>query len=512
MATNSKKKAAPKGKPGKSASGKKPSTRKTAPKKDPHHERRWLVLGIIALAQLMVVLDATVVNIALPSAQKDLGFGDDLRQWVVTAYALAFGSLLLLGGRLGDMFGRKWAFIIGLVGFAVASAVGGSAPNFEVLITARAAQGAFGALLAPASLALLTTIFTDPKERGKAFGVFGAVAGGGGALGLLLGGFLTEWLSWRWCLYVNLVIAVPAVILALRMLHNQAHPKRPPLDLLGTTTATLGLFALVFGFSNSETDSWTAPLTIAMLSLSVVLLLAFVVIESRVKHPLLPLEILADRTRGGSFLAIGIAGVATFAVFLFLTYYLQLTKGMSPIETGVAFLPITIVVVATSTSVNIRFLALVGPRPLISVGMLLGAVAMALLAQLTVDSSYFAIVLPALVILGVGLGLIFAPAIASATHGVERSQSGVASATVNVMQQVSGSIGTALLSSIFASAVTAFAVGKEQTPQLAQQAAVHGYTVTFWISAGIFLVGAIVVALTMESFKVESPAEELAGV
>jgi MFS family permease len=235
------------------------------PQDDPHHERRWLILGVIGIAQLMVVLDATIVNIALPSAQRDLGFSDDLRQWIVTAYALAFGSLLLLGGRLGDLFGRKYTFIGGLVGFAVASAIGGAAGSFGVLVAARALQGLFGAVLAPSALALLTVTFSDPAERGKAFGIFGAIAGGGAAIGLLLGGILTEVLSWRWCLYVNLLFALPTAVIAVRLLHNQADPQRPPIDVLGTLTATAGLFALVYGFSNSEMESWGHPVTIIML-------------------------------------------------------------------------------------------------------------------------------------------------------------------------------------------------------------------------------------------------------
>jgi MFS family permease len=326
------------------------------PNENPHHEKRWLILGVIAMAQLMVVLDATIVNIALPSAQRDLGFGDESRQWVVTAYALAFGSLLLLGGRLGDLFGRKWAFIGGLLGFAVASAVGGAAESFGVLVAARAGQGIFGAILAPSALALLSTIFVDPKERAKAFGIFGALAGGGAGIGLLLGGVLTDYLSWRWCLYVNLLFAVPAALFALRLLFNESDPNRPPLDLAGTVTATAGLFALVYGFSNSEMESWTHPVTVGMLSAAVLLLAAFVAIERRVAHPLLPLRVVADRTRGGSYLAIGLSGIAMFAVFLFLTYYLQQTKGFSPIRTGLAFLPLPVAITITAASVNIRFL------------------------------------------------------------------------------------------------------------------------------------------------------------
>ena len=467
-----------------------------------------MILGVIGIAQLMVVLDATIVNIALPSAQEDLGFSDDSRQWVVTAYALAFGSLLLLGGRLGDLFGRKWAFIGGLIGFAAASALGGAAGSFAVLVSARALQGAFGALLAPAALALLSTIFTDPAERGKAFGIFGAIAGGGAAVGLLLGGILTEWLSWRWCLYVNLLFALPAAFAALRLLVNQAQKDRPPIDWPGTFTATAGLFALVYGFSNSETNSWGHPVTIIALAASVVLLSAFAVIESRVAHPLLPLRVITDRTRGGAFLAIGISGIALFAVFLFLTYYLQQTKGLTPIQTGLAFLPMTAAIMITATSVNIVFLNKIGPRPLMVSGMVLGAVAMAWLAQITPTSSYAGHILPALVILGVGLGNIFAPGFATATYGVDPRDSGVASAMVNTMQQVGGSIGTALLSSIFASASAAYIEARQPSPQVIAAGAVHGYTVAFWVAAGVFAFGAVVVALIVPSIKIEQPAGE----
>jgi EmrB/QacA subfamily drug resistance transporter len=478
---------------------------------NPHHERRWLILAVIAVAQLMVVLDVTIVNIALPSAQEDLGFSDDSRQWIITAYALAFGSLLLVGGRIGDVFGRKWTFIAGLLGFAGASAVGGAAGSFGVLVGARAMQGVFAALLAPSALALLSTIFTDRDERGKAFGIYGAIAGGGAAVGLLLGGILTEILSWRWCLYVNLLFAIPAAVMALRLLVNQPLATRPPIDVPGTLTATSGLFALVYGFSNSETHSWGHPVTIGMLGIAAVLLSAFVIIEARAEHPLLPLRIVADRIRGGAYLAIGIAGIAMFGVFLFLTYYLQQTKGFTPIQTGLAFLPMTAAIMITATSVNIRFLSRVGPRPLLILGMVLGSGAMVWLAQLEPDSSYVGHVLPALLVLGVGMGNIFAPAFATATFGVAPRDTGVASAMVNTMQQVGGSIGTALLSSIFASAVSSYLDGRAPTPQTIGEAAVHGYTVAFWVAAGVFAFGAAVVAVTMPSISVaahDEPAAE----
>jgi EmrB/QacA subfamily drug resistance transporter len=457
-----------------------------------HHERRWLILAVLGLAQLMVVLDATIVNIALPSAQRDLGFSDDSRQWIVTAYALAFGSLLLLGGRIGDLFGRKWVFVAGLGGFAVASALGGIAQSFGVLVAARALQGAFGALLAPAALSLLTTTFTAPDERNKAFGVFGAIAGSGAAVGLLLGGILTEWLSWRWCLYVNLAFAGVAVFGALSLLRNEAPAEKPRLDLPGTLTASAGLFALVYGFSHAAETSWGNATTLGFLGAGIVLLAVFVAIQRRVAHPLLPLRVVLDRDRGGSYLAVGLAGIAIFGVFLFLTYYLQQILGFSPIQSGAAFLPMTFAIMVTATTVQTKVLPRTGARPLVGTGMLAGAIGMLYLTGIGVDSSYVPDVLPALLVMGVGFGLIFAPAMSGATLGVAPHDAGVASAMVNTMQQIGGSIGTALLSTLAASATTSFLDGRKPTPDVVAHAAVHGYTTAFYWSAGIFLLAAIV--------------------
>src|SRR5688500_11434591 len=287
-----------------------------------HHDRRWLILAVIGIAQLLVVLDVTIVNIALPSAQHDLGFSDDDRQWVITAYALAFGSLLLLGGRIADLFGRKWTFIAGLLGFAGASALGGAAQSFDVLVAARALQGGFGALLAPAALSLLATTFTDPAERGKAFGIYAGIAGMGGAIGLLLGGALTEVLDWRWCLYVSIAFAVPAAIAGTRLLRHVPATSRSRLDVPGTLTASSGLFALVFGLARAESDGWGDPTTIGFLIGSAVLVALFVALQRRAAHPLLPLRVLTDRDRGASFLGIGAASAGLFGLFLFLTFYL----------------------------------------------------------------------------------------------------------------------------------------------------------------------------------------------
>src|ERR1700753_3111579 len=297
---------------------------------------RWAVLALLSVAQLMVVLDATIVTVALPSAQRALHFSNDSRQWVVTAYALAFGSLLLVGAKVGDLFGRKWARVVGLVGFSAASAVGGLAQSFGLLVAARATQGVFGALLAPATLSMLTVTFAGTEDWARAFGIFGAVAGGAGALGLLLGGVLTQLLSWRWCLYVNLVIAVPTTIVALRLLVNNSPPDRAPIDVPGVLTWSLGLFALVFGFSNAETHGWGATTTVVALIASPALLTAFVLIERRVSHPLMPLPIPRDRARGGACTTLMLTGAGVFAVFLFLTFFLQQNLAFTPLETGFA--------------------------------------------------------------------------------------------------------------------------------------------------------------------------------
>ena len=447
---------------------------------------RWAVLALLSVAQLMVVLDATIVTIAIPSAQESLHFSTESRQWIVTAYALAFGSLLLLGGKLGDLFGRKWTLIAGLVGFSIASAIGGLAQSFGVLVFARTLQGVFAALLAPSALGLLTVTFEGSPDRPKAFGVFGAIAGGGASFGLILGGALTQLLSWRWCLYVNLVIAVPTTIVALRLLVNHRAREREPIDIPGALTSALGLFALVYGFSNAETHSWTATATIVALIASPVLLTAFVLIENRAEHPLLPLHIIWDRARGGAYTTLALAGAGIFAVFLFLTYFLQQQLGFSPLTSGLAFLPLTGVLVVTSTTVQTRVIQHTGVKALVLAGTTLGAIAMFLFTRLTPGSSYAGNVLPGLLVLGVGMGCIFAPAFSTATLGVEGSEAGVASAMVNTSQQVGGSVGTSLLSTIFASAVASYTVSHLNTPGLADAAAVHGYTTAFWWSVGIF--------------------------
>ncbi len=459
--------------------------------------RRWWTLTTVALAQLMVVLDATVVNIALPAAQADLGFSDGDRQWIITAYSLAFGSLLLLGGRLSDLIGRKRAFIIGLVGFAVASALGGAADSFGTLVAARALQGAFGALLAPTALAVLTTTFTIPKERARAFGVFGAIAGAGGAVGLLLGGFLTEDLNWRWNLYINVFIAVIAIIGAVIFVTT---PKRvgprPKLDVPGTLLVSGALFSLVYGFSNAETDGWGSPLTWGFLTAAGVLLVAFVLWQRRAAHPLLPLSIVLDRNRGAAYSSVLIAGAGMFGIFLFVTYYLQASLHYSPIQTGLSFLPmIGMLVLAAQLSTNI-FVPRFGPKIMVPFGMLLAMTGMIYLTHLNIDSSYAADILPPLMILGFGMGSIMPASMQTATLGVDRQFAGVASAMVNTSQQVGGSIGTALLNTLAATALTDFiASNQPTTPQVLSDAAIHSYSTAYWWGAAFFAFGAVMSAL-----------------
>ncbi|MFD3619356.1 MFS transporter [Streptomyces sp. NPDC058676] len=467
-----------------------------APEADP---RRWWGLVIIALAQLMVVLDATIVNIALPSAQHDLGISDGDRQWVITAYTLAFGGLLLLGGRIADLIGRKRAFVIGLVGFAAASALGGAATGSAMLFGARALQGVFAAVLAPSALSLLTTTFTDPRERGKAFGIYGALAGSGAAIGFIVGGLLTEYLNWRWCLYVNVPIAAVAVFGALVLLHDRPGHTGARLDIPGVLLGCGGLLAIVYGFSEAEPRGWTDPLVLGLFAAGVVLLATFVWWQTRAPKPLLPLHVIKDRNRAGCFLTMGLAVVGMFGLFLFMTYYLQVVLAYSPVQTGLAFLPLTASIITGSTQISARLINRVPPRMLMVPGMLLASSGMVLLTRMTVDSEYVTDILPALILMGLGMGLTFMPVFSTATAGVAPQDSGVTSATLNTSQQVGGSIGTALLNTIATTSstayVTAHLAGSGDRARTAREAVVHGYTVAIWWAAGIMLLAGLIAGL-----------------
>ncbi|MEV7926362.1 MFS transporter [Kitasatospora sp. NPDC088779] len=466
--------------------------------------QRWKALLFIGIAQLMVVLDTTIVNIALPSAQHDLGISDGNRQWVITAYSLAFGSLLLFGGRIADLTGRRRAFIVGLLGFAGASALGGLAVSPGMLLAARALQGVFGALLAPAALSLLAVTFTEPKERAKAFGIYGAISGAGGAVGLIMGGALTEYLNWRWALFVNIPFAIAAVFGAVTVVREPAGARNSArLDLPGVILATTGLLSLVYGFTRAESDGWTAPVTVALFITSVVLLGVFVLVESKAPAPLLPLRVVTERNRGGIYLSLGLAVIGMFGLFLFLTYYLQVVKGYTPVRTGFAFLPMIVGMVTGSTQIGTRLMTRLPPRLLMGPGFLTSALGIALLTQIKVDSSYVGLILPAQVLLGLGMGTAFMPAMSLATRSVQPQDAGVASAMVSTSQQVGGSIGTALLNTIAAGATTNWLAEKARSgadpAKLANAAAVHGYATAIWWAVGILAAASAVAFLLINA-------------
>ncbi|MFU8874970.1 MFS transporter [Micromonospora sp. SL4-19] len=457
--------------------------------------RRWLILAVIAAAQLMIVLDLTVMNLALPSAQRALEFTAADRQWVVTAYALPFGSLLLFCGRLADLIGRKVTFLAGLAGFAAASAVGGAAANFSMLVTARACQGVFGALLAPAALSLLATTFKDPKERAKAFGVYGAVAAAGGGLGLLLGGALTSYLSWRWCMYINLIFAAIAIIGGVLLVGSQQRTPGGRLDVPGVVAVSGGMFCLVYGFSNAASHTWRTPSTWGFLVVGVALLIVFAAWQSRTAQPLLPPRIVLDRNRAGAYLTVLISGAATFGVFLFVVYYMQVTLGYSAVTSGLAMLPMVALSGTMANIGNTKLMPRLGPKPMVIAGMLLNAAGMLWLTRIDAHSGYASALLGPLMVTGAGMGLIFGMVAATGTFGVAPQDAGVASASINTGQQLGGSIGTALLNTIAASASTSYLADHlhgSPTPQLAQLAAIHSYTTVFWWCAGIFTAGAVI--------------------
>ena len=432
------------------------------------------------------------MNIAIPSAKIDLGISDANQQWIITAYTLAFGSLLLLGGRIGDFMGRKRIFIIGLLGFAGASALGGLATNQELLFASRALQGVFGALLAPAALAIISVTFTVPKERAKAFGVFGAISGGGAAIGLIVGGVLTEYTSWRWCLGVNTPIAILAAVLAAKYVHESKAGGDHTYDIPGVVTATAGLFALTYGFNEAAREGWTDSITLTFFAVAVVLLIAFVVIESKVKNPLMPLRVLTERNRGGSYLGSLIVGAGLFSMFLFLGLYLQVILGYTPLRSGFAFLPFSVGIIIFA-GVASQLLPKVGPKPLMVPGLIFAGIGLLMLTRITPETGYATHVLPSLLIMSSGMALVFIPLTSTSLHGVSGRDTGVASAMVNTSQQIGGSLGVALLNTIAATAATSYAAANTELGKMVQPFAVtHGFTVAFKVSAALLFAGALV--------------------
>ncbi|MFI9406591.1 MFS transporter [Nocardia sp. NPDC052316] len=456
---------------------------------------RWFALAVIALAQLMVVLDATIVTISLPFAQHDLGISDGNKQWMLTAYTLIFGGLLLLGGRLADYLGRRRIFIVGLVGFAAASALAGLAQNGAEMFAGRALQGAFAALLAPAALSLLSVTFTEPGERATAFGVFAGISAGGAALGLIAGGALTEYASWRWCLLVNTPIALLALLGALAwVVKDVPTPRTGGYDVPGAVTVTLGLIAIVYGFSRAADDGWLAGSTLGLLVAGTALLIAFVVIERRSANPLLPLHIPGEINRGGAFLAALLVPIAMFAMFLFLSYYFQITLGYSSLKAGFAFLPFP-AGIAISAGVTSALLPKIGPRPLMVAGAVLGVLGLVWLAQLDFGDGFATSVLPAQVLIALGMGPLFVGMQTVALHQVEEEDSGVASALLNAAQQVGGAVGTALLTTISVQTAKTYAENHPTIDNLVARASIHSYDVAFYVGAGFFLAAVPVIAL-----------------
>jgi len=452
----------------------------------------WWILVIIASAQLIVVLDTTIMIIALPSAQHSLGFSDTARQWVVTAYTLGFGGLLLLGGRIADMIGPKKTLMIGVAGFAVASAIGGASQTTGMLIAARGLQGCFGALLTPSVLFLLTITFTDPRERGRAFGIYASIAIGGAAFGLILGGILTQFLSWRWCLYVNLPIAALVLFGAATMIPTHEGHRGARLDVPGAILGCGGLVALVYGLGEAGTVGWHGTRVLVALGLAVVLLGLFVLVQTKVANPLLPLRILANRNRGGSFLTIMLAVLGMYGTFLFLTYLLQTVDGFSPLKTGVAFLPLMVMNGLTATQISSRLMVRVPTRALVIPGLLIAALGVALLTQLAPGDTYAAHILPTELLLGFGLGLALVPCISTATSNAEPRDVGITSATTNTSQQVGASIGTALLNTIAATATASYLATHAHSAGVLSAAAVHGFAKASAWAAGSMVLAAVV--------------------
>jgi EmrB/QacA subfamily drug resistance transporter len=461
---------------------------------------RWIGLAVISVAQLMVALDATVMNIALPSAQRGLGFSDAGRQWVITAYTLALAGLLLLGGRIADYLGQKRAFLIGLVGFAAGSALGGAAVNLGMLAAGRAVQGAFAAVLIPTALSLLAVTFTQPRERARAFAVYGAIAASGGAVGLLLGGVLTEYGSWRWCMYLNVAIAGLAAVAGLAFLSDTRPEGRLRFDVLGVLLVTGGLVTVVYACSQAVAKGWNTAEVLTLLVTAVVLLTLFVWWGSRTTNPLLPLRIVWDRNRGGACVAAGGAVVGMLGVFLLLTYYFQVVLGYSPVHAGLAFLPMTLAVAASAFGVASPLLPRVPPRALIVPGLLVTAAGLLVLTQLKAGGGYPTRILPAGILLGAGMGCVITPAFSVATHGVARGDTGVAAATINTAQQVGGSLGVALLNTIAAGAAAgSLAASTHRGPDAVARALVHGYTTATGWAATILLAAAILAAVLINA-------------
>lgn len=467
-----------------------------------------LALTVIAAAQLMVVLDATIVNIALPSIHRALQFSPTGLSWVLNAYTLVFGGLLLLGGRTGDLFGRRRMFMIGVLLFALASLAGGFAQDKGWLLAMRALQGVGGAIASPTALSLVTTTFAQGPARNRAFGVYAAVSGAGAALGLILGGVLTDLLSWRWVLFVNAPIGIALAIAAPYVIAETERRKAGALDVPGAVTSTGGMAALVYGFIHAATYTWGSTTTILSFAVAAVLLTSFVVIEARTANPIMPLRLFRSQTRVGSYVVMLVLGAAVFAMFYFLTQFVQQVLGYSPLKAGFAFLPVSFVIVVMA-QVASRVVTKVGSQALIVSGTILTGFGLLALSSLSTDSSYAGHVLPAIALIAMGMGFVFVPITLTAVGGVADSDSGIASAMLNVCQQVGGTIGLSALVTVFSTASRHDIASNAATlhgSDLAHHAFTHGADMAFRAGA-IFALFGLVAALLLIRVKVgESPS------
>jgi EmrB/QacA subfamily drug resistance transporter len=470
-----------------------------------HHEgvHRNLALLVLASAQLMVVLDATIVNIALPHIKTALDFSPTGLSWVLNSYTLVFGGLLLLGGRAGDLFGRRRMFMTGVLIFALASLLGGFAWDKGWLLAMRALQGVGGAIASPTALSLVTTTFAEGKERNRAFGVYAAVSGAGAAIGLILGGLLTDYLNWRWVLFVNAPIGI-GIAAATPFVLKESTRTQGRFALADALSSTLGMAALVYGFIHAATDGWGDTVTLLSFGIAALLLTTFVFMQSRSSQPLMPLRIFTNRTRVGAYTVMLIIGAAVFAMFYFLTQYVQNVIGFSPIKAGLAFLPVsaTIIIVAQVVS---RLVHRVEPRYLLAGGTIFGGLGLFNLHRLTVDSSYVGHVLPSIVLIAIGMGSIFVPITLAAVADVAREDTGVASAMLNVGQQVGGTIGLASLVTVFNHAATSEAAAKHLPSVYLPVPFTHGADAAF-LAGSFFMVVGLLAALFL--VKVRAAPEE----
>jgi EmrB/QacA subfamily drug resistance transporter len=473
--------------------------------------RRWLALAVIVTAQFMVVLDISIVNVALPSIKTDLHFSQESLQWVITAYSIFFGGFLLLGGRLADLFGRRRLFMAGLLLFTVSSLLNGLAWSEGSLIAFRCLQGLGAAMMSPAALSILTTTFEEGRDRNRALGIWGAVAGSGGAVGVLLGGVLTSAFSWPWIFYVNVPVGVAVLVLSpLLLRESRADLPNRYFDFAGAATITAGLMLLVYGMTRATQHGWGTASTIGLLTASAALIASFFLIESRTKAPLLPLRIFRLRTLAGSNLSALIATAAVFSQFFLLTLYMQQVLHYSALKTGVAYIGLTVTTIALS-AVAQGLVTRFGVRRVLPVGLALSTVALVLFAQLPVDGHYFWDLFPGFVISGLGLAFVFIPMSIGALTGVRPADAGIASGLINTSQQIGGAVGVAAATTIATTFTNRYVHSHPGATAFSGPALTHGFQIAFYALAATAAVGAVIAAVLIEPQPAQAEPEPDAG-